>query len=124
MAPAKTKPPTSYLAPALCLKGQPCVIHGPFSGNSTKTFAAVEERPARIVAETSDAAYVAIPERTEAGLRPLVIAEGAKAVAFPSGRRGVQPGSGAAKFIQGADAVDLPGHRRPPGTAGPVVAAR
>ncbi len=82
-APAKTKTPTSYLAPALCLKGQPCVIHGPFSGNSTKTFVAVEERPARIVAETSDAAYVAIPDRTEAGLRPLVIAEGAKAVAFP-----------------------------------------
>lgn len=80
---AKAKAPTSYLAPAICLKGQPCAIHGPFSGDSNKTFAAVEERPARIVAETSDTAYVAIPERTEAGLRPLVLAEGSKAVAFP-----------------------------------------
>jgi hypothetical protein len=71
------------LAPAICLKGQPCVIHGPFSGDSNKTFAAVEERPARIVAENSDTAYIAIPDRTEAGLRPLVIAEGSKAVAFP-----------------------------------------
>jgi len=82
-ASAKAKAPTSYLAPAICLKGQPCVIHGPFSGDSNKTFAAVEERPARIVAETSDTAYIAIPDRTEAGMRPLVIAEGSKAVAFP-----------------------------------------
>lgn len=80
---AKAKAPTSYLAPAICLKGQPCAIHGPFSGDGTKTFAAVEERPARIVAETSDTAYIAIPDRTEAGLRPLVLAEGSKAVAFP-----------------------------------------
>ncbi len=81
-ASAKARTSTSYLAPAICLKGQPCVIHGPFGGDSTKTFAAVGERPAKIVAETSDTAYIAIPERTEAGLRPLVIAEGAKAVAF------------------------------------------
>ncbi|MGA2370136.1 MAG: hypothetical protein ACLPPV_24485 [Candidatus Korobacteraceae bacterium] len=80
---AKAKTPSSYLAPALCLKGRPCVIHGPFGGDSTKTFAAFGERPARIVAETLDTAYLAIPERTEAGLRPLVIAEGSKAVAFP-----------------------------------------
>jgi len=82
-ASAKAKTPTSYLAPAICLKSQPCVVHGPFSGDSTKTFAAFQERPARIVAETSDTAYIAIPDRTEAGLRPLVIAEGSKAVAFP-----------------------------------------
>lgn len=80
---AKAKAPTSYLAPAICLKGQPCVIHGPFGGDSKKTFAAVGERAARIVAETSDNAYIAIPDRTEAGLRPLVIAEGSKAIAFP-----------------------------------------
>lgn len=80
---AKAKTPASYLAPAICLKGQPCVVQGAFSGDSSKTFAAFEERPARIVAETSDTAYIAIPERTEAGLRPLVIAEGSKAIAFP-----------------------------------------
>ncbi|MGA2904888.1 MAG: hypothetical protein ABSD98_13715 [Candidatus Korobacteraceae bacterium] len=79
----KAKTPTSYLAPAICLKGQPCVIQGAFSGDNSQTFAAFEDRPARIVAETADTAYIAIPERTEAGLRPLVIAEGPKAVAFP-----------------------------------------
>jgi hypothetical protein len=79
----KTKHPTSYLAPAICLKGQACVIQGPFSGNSAKTFAAFEERPARILAETPDSAYIAIPDRTEAGPRPLAIAEGSKAIAWP-----------------------------------------
>jgi hypothetical protein len=83
VASAKAKAPASYFAPAICLKGQPCVIHGPFSGDSTQTFAAVEERPAGIVAESSDTAYIAIPERTEPGLRPLAITDGSKAVAFP-----------------------------------------
>ena len=78
-----SKPPTSYLAPAVCVKGQLCVVRGPFSGDSSKTFAAFEERPAKIVAETTDAAYIAVPEPTEPRARPLVVAEGAKAVAFP-----------------------------------------
>jgi hypothetical protein len=81
--PAKSKAPANYLAPALCLKKQVCAIHGPFGGDSTKTFAAFEQRRARILAETPDAAYLAVPERTEPGPRPLVIAEGSKAIAFP-----------------------------------------
>ena len=79
----KSKLPTSYLAPAVCVKDQLCTVRGPFNGDSSKTFAAVEARPAKIVAETSDAAYLAIPERTEPGSRPLAISEGAKAIAFP-----------------------------------------
>ena len=79
----KPKRPTSYLAPAICLKGQLCVIHGPFGGDSSKTFAAFEQRPAQIVAETTDSAYLAIPDRTEPGPRPLVIVEGSKAIAWP-----------------------------------------
>ena len=79
----KAKHATSFLAPAICLKGQACVIQGPFSGDSKKTFAAFEDRPARILAETPDAAYLAIPDRTEPGPRPLVIAEGSKAIAWP-----------------------------------------
>jgi len=79
----KGKPLSSYLAPAVCVKGQLCVVRGSFNGNSSKTFAAFEERRAKIVAETSGAAYLAIPEDTEAGPRPLAIAEGAKAIAFP-----------------------------------------
>ncbi|MGA8878387.1 MAG: hypothetical protein WCC25_13230 [Candidatus Korobacteraceae bacterium] len=79
----KPKRPTSYTAPAICVKGQLCVVRGPFSGDAGKTFAAFEQRPARIIAETLDSVYLAIPGRTEAGSRPLVVAEGSKAIAFP-----------------------------------------
>jgi len=58
-------------------------VQGPFSGDSRKTFAAFEQRPATIVAETTEAAYISIPELTEPGSRPLFIAEGAKLVALP-----------------------------------------
>ena len=73
----------SFKSAALCLKGQLCMVSGPFSGDSSKTFAAFEERPATIVAETSDAAYFSVPELTEPGSRPLFIAEGSKLVALP-----------------------------------------
>ena len=73
----------SFQAPALCMKGELCVVSGPFNGDSSKTFAAFEDRPAKIVAETSDAAYFGIPELTEPGSRPLFIAEGMKVVALP-----------------------------------------
>ena len=79
----KTKAPASYLAPALCVKNQLCVVQGAFSGDSRKTLAAFETRPAKIVAETSGAAYLDIPIDTEPGQRPLAIAEGDKAIAFP-----------------------------------------
>jgi len=74
----------SYVAPAVCVKGQLCVVHGAFGGDSSKTFAAFDQRPAKVVAETSDAAYIAVPEPTEPGPRPLAIAEGTKAIAFPT----------------------------------------
>ena len=86
-ATTREKTPTaggrSYLAPALCVKGQLCVVQGDFSGDGSKTFAAFEQRPARIIAETTDALYLAIPIDTEPGPRPLAIAEGGKAIAFP-----------------------------------------
>ena len=73
----------SFQSAALCIKGQLCMVQGPFSGDSRQTFAAFEQRPATIVAETSQAAYISIPELTEPGSRPLFIAEGAKLVALP-----------------------------------------
>jgi len=79
----KSQPASSFQAPAICVKGQLCAIHGPFHGDASKTFAAFETRPATVIAETAEMAYLAIPERTEAGPRPLVIAEGNQAVAFP-----------------------------------------
>jgi hypothetical protein len=75
-------PPKSYKAAALCLKGQLCVVSGPFGGDSSKTFAAFEDRPAAIVAETTNTAYIAVPDLMEAGARPLFIAEGSKVVAL------------------------------------------
>jgi len=79
----KSLPLNSFQSPALCMKGELCVVSGPFGGDSGKTFAAFEDRPAKIVAETSDAAYLGIPELTEPGSRPLFIAEGMKVVALP-----------------------------------------
>jgi YD repeat-containing protein len=80
----KAKPFTTYQAPALCLTGQLCVVRGPFSGDSSKTFAAFDEHPAQIVAETSDSAYIAIPDRLVPGGRALAISEGSRAIAFPT----------------------------------------
>ncbi len=97
----KQKTPASFEAAALCLKDQLCTVRGPFSGEGGKTFAAFEDRPAMVVAETSDTAYIRIPERTEPGPRPLFIAEGSKVVALPvavgefslyNGDRELQPG--------------------------------
>ena len=75
--------PNSFQSPAMCMKGELCLVSGPFSGDSAKTFAAFQDRPATIVAETSDAAYIDIPELTEPGSCPLFIAEGMNVVAFP-----------------------------------------
>jgi hypothetical protein len=80
----KPQLPKSFMAAALCLKGGLCTVSGSFSGDSSKTFAAVEDRPAAIMAETSDTAYISIPELTEPGARPLFIAEGSKVVALPA----------------------------------------
>jgi len=81
---AKAKVVHSYEAPALCLEGQLCTVSGPFSGDSRKTFAAFDDRPATIVAETPEAAYLEIPDGMEPGGRSLFIAEGSRVVAFPT----------------------------------------
>jgi hypothetical protein len=73
----------SFHAAALCLKRGLCAIEGPFSGDSHTTFAAFEAQPASIIAESSSTAYVAVPDLTSAGARPLIVAEEAKVVALP-----------------------------------------
>ena len=82
-SPAQKLGPLKFQAAVLCLKGDLCAVRGPFSGDSGKTFAAFEDRPATIVAESSDTAYLSIPELTEPGARPLFIAEGLQVVALP-----------------------------------------
>ena len=73
----------SFHAPPLCLKGEVCAVSGPFNGDSGKTFAAFEDNPARILAETPEMAYVSIPDLTAPGARSLLIAEGSKVIALP-----------------------------------------
>ena len=79
----KDKPMRTYQSAALCMKGELCTVSGPFSGDSHKTFAAFEERPAMIVAETTGEALIAVPDAIIAGMRPLVISEGPNVIAFP-----------------------------------------
>ncbi len=103
----KQRMPGSFEAAALCLKGQLCTVRGPFSGDSNKTFAAFEDRPATIVAETPDTAFIRIPDLTEPGARPLFMAEGSKVIALPvavgefslrNGDRELQPGNNLVTF--------------------------
>jgi hypothetical protein len=79
----KSKAAEGWLAPATCLKGDVCMVHGTFTGNSNQTFAALADKPARIIAETTTAAYIAIPNDIDPGQKALVVTEGAKAIAFP-----------------------------------------
>ena len=79
----KSKDAQGWLAPATCVKERVCMVHGEFTGNSSKTFAAFDGKPAKILAETTTALYLAIPNSVDAGPRPLVVAEGSKAIAFP-----------------------------------------
>jgi len=73
----------SFEGPALCLKGQLCMVNGAFNGDGAKTFAAFEDRQAKIVAESTEAIYVDIPELTEPGGRALFIADEARVIALP-----------------------------------------
>lgn len=79
----KATPANGYQAPPVCFKDDVCLVRGAFSGNGKKTFAAFEQRPAKILAETTTAAYLAVPDATEPGPRPLVIEEGSHVIAFP-----------------------------------------
>lgn len=82
-ASARQKDNAGYLAPATCLKDRACIVSGAFSGDATTTFAAVDDQPAEIVAETLTSVYVAIPESIPAGAQGLFIADGSKTIAFP-----------------------------------------
>ncbi len=112
----KQKTPAYFEAAALCLKGQLCTVHGPFLQESTKTFAAFEDRPAPVVAETPDTAYIRIPDLTLPGPRPLFITQGSKVVALPvvvaefhvkNGDRELQPGQTLVTFptLEGPDGI-------------------
>jgi hypothetical protein len=56
----KTK--SGYVAQAICVAGDVCPIGGIFDGDATTAMAAFDEKPAIIVAETSDMAFIRVPE--------------------------------------------------------------
>jgi hypothetical protein len=100
IAPEKGPAPKGkYLAAPICFIGQACVVRGAFGGDASKTFAAFEDRPAKILAETKDTLYLAIPEGTGPGPRSLVIGDGSKMIAFPMV---------VAEFVIRPDRRDLP----------------
>jgi hypothetical protein len=98
----------SFKAPALCLKAELCLVVGPFSGDSSKTFAAIEDRPAQIVAETPGRAYISIPERTEAGARPLFISTEHKLLAWPLTVAGFSVKNGDRQLQAGQSLITFP----------------
>jgi len=61
-APQSSKPKSGYVAQALCVAGDVCPIGGVFNGDATGALAAFDDKPAAIVAETSDMAFVRVPE--------------------------------------------------------------
>lgn len=73
----------AFEAPALCLKGDLCPVRGPFGGDSTKTLIAFGSRPAPIVAETEDTAYITVPVGLPTGPTHLIVAEGSQIAALP-----------------------------------------
>ncbi len=80
---SKAQAPHSFQAAALCMKEQLCAVSGPFGGDSSKTFIAIDDRPAAIVAETRSLAYLRIPDGMNAGDHGVFVAEGQKVVALP-----------------------------------------
>ena len=81
--PQKPLASQAFEAPALCLKGDLCPVRGPFGGDSAKTFVSFRSRPAPIVAETGDTAYVGVPDLLPTGPSYLIVAEGSQVAALP-----------------------------------------
>jgi len=78
----KLKPSQEFEVAAMCLKGDLCLVRGPFSGDSARTLIAFDDQPARIVAETSEASYISIPAGVKTGLSHLIVADGLHAAAL------------------------------------------
>ncbi len=80
--PPSSKPKTGYVAQALCVAGDVCPIGGTFDGNATTALASFGEKPATIVAETTDMAFVGVPEDL-LYQKQLLFNEGNELLAFP-----------------------------------------
>jgi hypothetical protein len=81
-SPAAPKQP-GFEASPVCFEGQLCPVKGPFSGDSTRTFAAFANQPGLIVAETSSIAYISPPDGMRTGFTHLLISSGSSLAALP-----------------------------------------
>ena len=73
-----------YVAQVMCVTGDVCPIGGVFTGNATTSLAAFDDKPAKIVAETSDMAFIGVPEDVNLyGQKQLLFNEGNELLAFP-----------------------------------------
>ena len=79
--PPSSKPKSGYVAQAVCVAGDVCPIGGAFDGNATKALAAFDDKPARIVAETTDMSFIGVPD-DELYVKSLLFNEGNELLAF------------------------------------------
>jgi hypothetical protein len=74
--------PKGYESAALCFKNEVCTVTGPFSGDSRQTFAAFDDVPVAILAQTDGATYLDVPITVVGGSATLIIAEGSEVAAM------------------------------------------
>jgi len=77
------KPSTGYVAQVMCVIGDVCPIGGGFSGDATAALASFNDKPAKIVAETNDMAFIGVPDDLLYGPKQLLFNEGNELLAFP-----------------------------------------
>ena len=80
--PPSSKPKSGYVAQPVCVAGDVCPIGGVFDGNATSALAAFDSTPAKIVAETTDMAFVSVPDDA-VYVKQLLFNEGNELLAFP-----------------------------------------
>jgi hypothetical protein len=74
---------TSYSMPPVALAGRVNVIHGPLSGDGTKTIVRIGDRTLPIVAENSGSAFFRIPDDCTPGKFRVSLEDGGRRVEIP-----------------------------------------
>ena len=72
-----------FEAPVVLVKESVNQVRGRFSGDSGKTFAAVDDVPVAVVAETPSTAFVQLPDDLSDGQHSLIFSDGPILVAIP-----------------------------------------
>jgi len=80
--PPSSKPKSGYVAQPVCVAGDVCPIGGVFNGNATTALAAFDRTPAKILAETTEMAFVSVPGDA-LYVKQLLFNEGTELLAFP-----------------------------------------